>query len=219
MGKTAIILGATGLTGNKLLYKLIEDNRYENIKLFSRSKIENLPNKVNQYIGSLLNLEQFENNFKADEVFCCIGTTTKKTPDKNLYKQIDYGIPINAAKLSKKHDINTFIVISAIGANKDSRVFYNKIKGKMEQSVLQQKIKNTYILRPSIIAGERNEKRTLEKIGLKIFKLVEPLLIGKLRKYRTIHANNIAQAMLYLANTNYSEKIISSDTIEELSKK
>jgi uncharacterized protein YbjT (DUF2867 family) len=219
MKKTAIILGATGLTGSILLQKLIEDDRYDSIKLFSRSKMEGLPKKVTQFIGDLLKLEQFKADFRADEVFCCIGTTAKKTPNKALYKQIDYGIPITAAKLSKENNINTFLVISAMGANKNSSVFYNKTKGEMEYDVLEQNIKNTYILRPSLIGGERNESRILEKIGLFVFKIIQPLFIGKLKKYSIINAKSIAQAMINLANnTSNAEVIITSSDIKKLSK-
>jgi len=219
MKKTAIILGATGLTGSILLQKLIEDDRYDSIKLFSRSKMEGLPKKVTQFIGNLLKLEQFKTDFNADEVFCCIGTTTKKTPNKVLYKQIDYGIPLTAAKLSKENNINTFLVISAMGSDKKSSVFYNRTKGEMEYDVLQQNIKNTYILRPSLIGGERNESRILEKIGLFVFKIIQPLFIGKLKKYSIINAESIAQTMIILANgTSNAEVIIMSEDIKELSK-
>lgn len=219
MKKTAIILGATGLTGSYLLQKLIEDERYDSIKLFSRSKLENLQNKVTQHIGDLLDLKAFKADFKADEVYCCIGTTTKKTPDITLYKQIDYGIPVAAATLSKENNIPTFMVISAMGANKNSSVFYNKTKGEMEQDVLDQNITNTYVLRPSLIGGERQERRLLEKIGLAIFQVIEPLFIGKLKQYKIINAETIAEAMINLANSNhYTEVIITSNEIKQISK-
>jgi len=216
MKKTAIILGASGLTGGFVLQKLIEDERYDTIKLFSRSKIEGLPDKVQQFIGDLLELNQFKTDFTADDVYCCIGTTAKKTPDKTLYKKIDYGIPVAAAKLSKENNIPTFLVISAIGANKNSTVFYNKTKGEMENSVLKQQITNTYVLRPSLIGGDRQETRLLEKIGLVIFKVIQPLFIGKLKKYKIVNAETIAQAMIGLANTKYSEVIITSEHINKL---
>lgn len=217
MKKSAIILGATGLTGNILLQKLIEDDRYDSIKLFSRSKIEGLPKKVTQFTGNLLKLDQFKADFIADEVFCCIGTTAKKTPNKTLYKQIDYGIPATSAKLSKENNIQTFLVISAMGANKNSNVFYNKTKGEMEHDVLQQHIKNTFILRPSLIGGERKERRILEEIGLVVFKIIQPLFIGPLKKYKIINAQSIAQAMIVLANTkNHNEEIITSEHINKL---
>lgn len=219
MKKTAIILGATGFVGNRLLQKLIEDDRYETIKLFSRSKIEGLPIKVKQFIGDVLDLEQFSDDFTGDDLFCCIGTTAKKTPDKTLYKKIDYGIPVSAAKLAKVNHVDAFLVLSAIGADKNSNVFYTKTKGEMEQDVLQQNLKKTYILRPAIIGGERDENRTLEKMGLVIFKLIQPVLVGKLKKYRIVNAETIAQTMLHLANSeNYSEGIISSDQINTIGK-
>jgi len=219
MRKTAIILGASGLTGSILLEKLINDDSYESIKLFSRKKIEGLPKKVQQFIGDILELENFKANFKANEVFCCIGTTAKKTPNKETYKRIDFGIPVTAAKLSKLNNIPTFIVVSAMGANAKSSVFYNRTKGEMEQEVFQQNIVNTYILRPSIIGGNRKENRLLEKIGLVIFKIIQPLFIGKLKQYKIIEAEEIAQAMLNLANSKTSkEKIITSDKVREISK-
>ncbi|MDP3313801.1 NAD(P)H-binding protein [Lutibacter sp.] len=219
MEKTAIILGATGLTGSILLEKLLKDERYKTIKLFSRKKIDGLPLKVIQYTEDIINLETFKSYFKADEVFCCIGTTAKKTPDKTIYKNIDYGIPVAAAKLAKANNISTFIVVSALGANVKSSIFYNKTKGEMERDVLQQNIKNTYILQPSIIGGNRTETRIAEKIGLTIFKFIQLLFIGKLKKYRIIEAETIAQAMVNLTNTKPSkENRITSDKIKEIVK-
>lgn len=220
MDKTAIILGATGLTGGILLEILLDDPRYTTIKLFSRSKMEGLPNKVQQYIGNLLELEQFKTDFTADEVYCCIGTTKKKTPDKTRYRQIDYGIPVTAAKLAKENGIPMFMVISAMGANKNSNIFYNRTKGEMEQDVLRQNVPNTYILRPSLINGDRSEQRILEKIGIAVFKGIQPLFIGPLRKYRMIAAETIAEAMHNLANTRHiNDVIIPSNKIEQLAKK
>lgn len=216
MGKTAIILGASGLTGQHLLKALIADKNYDSIKLFSRKKTENNSSKVIEIVGDLLTLENFKEDFTADEVFVCIGTTAKKTPDKKLYKNIDFGIPAAAAKLAKENHIPTFIVVSAMGANAKSSIFYNKTKGEMEQAVLSEKIPYTYILRPSIIGGNRNENRPMEKLGVAIFKLLQPLMLGKLKKYRIIEAENIAKAMLHLANEKHEIHIIESDKIQEL---
>ncbi|WP_054850991.1 NAD(P)H-binding protein [Olleya sp. ITB9] len=219
MKKTAIILGASGLTGGLLLDQLINDERYESIKLFSRSKLEGLPNKVTQYIGDLLELEQFKSDFTGDQVFCCIGTTKAKTPNKDLYKKIDYGIPVSAAKLAKTNGIETFLVISALGANSKSSVFYNKIKGEMERDVLKQDIKKTFIFQPSLIGGDRKESRTLETIGKVVFKVIQPLFFGKLKKYKITDPENMAQAMINLANSkNYSEVIINSNDIKRITK-
>ncbi|MFD1292800.1 NAD(P)H-binding protein [Lutibacter holmesii] len=216
MKKTAIILGASGLTGSLVLEKLLNDDRYKTIKLFSRKKIEGLPSKVIQFTGNLLELENFKADFTADEVYCCIGSTAKKTPDKEIYKAIDYGIPVTAAKLSKENNIQTFCVVSAIGANVNSSVFYNKTKGEMESDVLSTKIKNTYILQPSIIKGNRNEQRFGENIGLVLFKILQPFFFGKLKKYNITEAEHIAQAMINLANSTSETQIITSEKIKNI---
>ena len=216
MGKTAIILGASGLTGKHLLSALIADESYDTLKLFSRNKTENTSSKVIEKVGDILSLENFKEDFIADELFVCIGTTAKKTPDKTAYKNIDYGIPVAAAKLAKENNIPTFLVVSAMGANAKSNVFYNKTKGEMEQAVISEKIPNTYILRPSIIGGNRNENRPMEKIGIAIFKLLQPLMLWKLKKYRIIEAKNIAKAMIYLAKQKPELHIIKSDKIQVL---
>ena len=219
MGKSTIILGATGLTGQLVLQQLLKDSRYDKIILFSRSSVNTKNDKVVEYLADLIKLEDYKANFTADEVFCCIGTTAAKTPDRNLYKKIDYGIPVTAAKLAKANGIKTFMVISAMGANIESGVFYNRTKGEMERDVLQQGIERTYVLRPSLIGGDRNEKRLGEYIGKQLFKLLNPLMLGSLKKYRSIHPEKIAKAMVWLANNDYYKKIIESDEIHEIAGK
>lgn len=213
MKKTAIILGATGLTGSVILNKLIADDRYATIKVFSRKEIKGTPSKVAQFIGDLLKLEDFAADFTADEVYCCIGTTTKKTPDKSLYKKIDFGIPVTAAQLSKTNGITSFLVISALGADASSSIFYNKTKGEMEDAVLSEKISKTHILQPSIIGGNRQEKRIGERIGLTVIKFLQPLFFGKLKKYAVTEAEDIASVMITLANSNTSKTRIISHEI------
>jgi uncharacterized protein YbjT (DUF2867 family) len=211
--KTAIILGATGLTGSLLLKKLSKDPAFEKIKLFARSSAaENSP-KIEEHLIDMFQLEKYSEAFTADVVFCCIGTTKAKTPDTETYKKIDYGIPVTAARLSKQNGIDTFIVISALGADENSSIFYNKTKGEMQRDVLKQNIQNTYILQPSLIVGDRAENRFGEKIAtffMKAFGFLVP------KKYKMIKAETIAEAMLILAKEDYSEKIITSEKIKKI---
>ncbi|WP_299152814.1 NAD(P)H-binding protein [uncultured Christiangramia sp.] len=215
--KTAIILGATGLTGGILLDKLIKDERYRKIKVFGRNHVSQRSEKIEEYLIDLFELEKVQELFTGEEVFCCIGTTKSKTPDKELYRQIDFGIPATAAKLAKRNNIYTFMVISALGADEDSNIFYNKVKGEMEGAVLEQKIPNTYILQPSLIAGDRAENRLMESIFIKLMKFGNHLLIGNLKKYRSIEPEEIANAMQYLANHPYESGRIESDKIKAFS--
>jgi len=214
--KTAIILGATGLTGGILLQKLLKDDRYGHIKLFSRknSKIDHP--KITEYIVDLLRLEESANEFTADEVFVCIGTTKKKTPDEAAYYQIDFGIPVAAAKLCVLNGIDSYAVISSIGASVKSRGFYLRTKGEMEEAVLGAGIKHCYVLRPSLIVGERKEFRFAEKISAALMWFFNLFMIGGLRKYRSIHASCIAEAMIRLVNDGAETGAVESDLIQEI---
>jgi uncharacterized protein YbjT (DUF2867 family) len=171
--------------------------------------------KMDVVVCDLLALEE-QKDFKADHVFCCIGTTAKKTPDQDLYYKIDFGIPVAAARLAKKNGSSTYAVVSAIGADPKSSIFYSRTKGEMEEAVLAEDIPNTYIMQPAIIGGPRKEFRLGERIGLFFFGLLSPLLIGGLRKYRVIPAERIAKAMVSLALDGSEGGRIPSDVIDHL---
>ncbi len=212
MSKTAIIIGATGLTGGMLLDYLLEDPTYDKITLFSRRSVQKKHPKLEEQLLDLFALDEQKAVFTGDVVFCCIGTTKAKTPNKETYRKIDYGIPVVAAKLAKQNGIHTFIVISAMGANPKSRVFYNQIKGEMERDVLQQGIKNTFILQPSLIGGNRKERRIGERMA-QVFMNYFGFLVPK--KYKMIHPEAIAKAMQILARKGFSAtRITSEKTIE-----
>lgn len=214
--KTAIVLGGTGLTGGLLLQLLLEDENYKKIKLFSRAKVGFDHIKIEEHLIDVINLETYQEYFTGDEVFCCIGTTNDKTPNKELYKKIDYGIPVNAAKLCKANEINTFVVISALGANSKSSVFYNRVKGEMEDAILKINIAKIHILQPALIGGDREEKRVGEWWAKQFFIILNPLLFGSLKKYKSIDPTIIAKCMLWLSNHSYEQNRISSDEIYKI---
>ncbi len=214
--KTAIVLGGTGLTGSLLIKRLLADNSYTCIKLFSRKASGINSEKIEEHLGDLLQLEQFKDDFIADEVYCCVGTTSAKTKDRAVYKAIDYGIPVAAATLARENTIGTFLVISSMGANPRSRVFYSRTKGEMEQAVLDEKLPHTYILRPSLILGKRTENRLSENLGAVVLKATNALLVGKMKKYRAIEADCIAAAMIQLAKIRPLSGIVLSDKLQEL---
>ncbi|MBE9518920.1 MAG: NAD-dependent epimerase/dehydratase family protein [Bacteroidetes bacterium] len=214
--KTAIVLGGTGLTGNLLIKRLLADNTYTCIKVFSRKPTGFKSEKIEEFIGDLLQLEHFKDDFTADEVFCCIGTTSAKTRDRSVYKAIDFGIPSAAARLARENKIPTFLVISSMGANTRSKIFYSRTKGEMEQAVSGEKIPHSYILRPSLILGKRNERRFGESLGAFVLKFTNALLVGSMKKYRAIEADCIAAAMIHLALSKPPSGIVISDKLQEL---
>ncbi len=210
MKKTAIILGATGLTDSHLLDLLLASDDYETVKVFTRRATGKKHPKLQEIICDMLKLEEYADDFSADEVFCCIGTTKAKTPDKDLFQAIDYGIPVTAAKLAAQHKIPIFSIVSAIGADANSRVLYSRTKGKMEQDILQCNIPNILIYRPSLIYGNRNEQRLAETVGTFLVKSLQFLMIGKIKKYRAITGESLANA-LFLGVKNKGHQIVFRD--------
>jgi len=163
MSKTAIILGATGLTGGLLTELLINDPTYSKIKIFTRRPTTFSSPKIEEVICDLLDLETVKEQFTEDIIFCCIGTTKAKTPNRDLYHKIDYGIPLEAAQLAKENNIDTFMVVSSIGTSAKSPFFYVRTKGEMERDVLKIGVPNTYIMKPAFINGRPDEDRKGEK--------------------------------------------------------
>ena len=216
MKKTAIILGITGVTGSLLAKHLFDDERFEKVISFHRRQSGLQHPKLEEHVIDMFELEKHQEAFKADVVFCCVGTTQSKTSDRETYKKIDYGIPLAAAKLCVTNDIKRLIVISALGADPESRVFYNKVKGEMERDVLAEKPKNTYFLEPALLAADREEKRTAEKIGIAAFKVLNPFLIGPLKKFRSIKPKALVKTILYLTFKTYEEARVPSDEIQKL---
>lgn len=215
-GKSAIVLGATGLTGGLLLNKLLDDPRYARIIVLSRSSAAIENPKVEEHLVDIVDLTTHSEIFQADEVFCCIGTTRAKTTDKKKYKAIDYGIPVSAARLCKANDINTFIVVSALGANPSSSLFYSRIKGEMEQDVIRIGLPKTHILQPSLIGGKRKERRLGEWIAQQFMRALRLVLVGSLKKYRAVPPVDIAVCMVWLANNVYGEIRVKSDEISRI---
>lgn len=213
MQKTAIILGATGLTGGHLLNLLLEEEAFHKVVVFTRRETGIKHPKLEEHIIDLLQLDRYKEQFQGDVVFCCIGTTKAKTPNRKTYKAIDYGIPVTAAELAKQNNINTYLVISAMGASETSKVFYNKLKGEMERAVLAQKIAHTYLLQPSLIVGERSEKRGGEKFAEVIMRTFSFLIP---EKYKVIQGKTIAKAMVKIAISGYDKEVVSSEELQEL---
>lgn len=214
--ESAILLGATGLVGSHLLERLLEDEHYSQVKVFSRRPVGLSHPKLTEVLIDLFELENYREEFTADVVFVCIGTTRKKTPDLETYKKVDYGIPYTAAKLASRNGIKKFLVVSALGADAGSRIFYSRTKGEMEEAVLAQKIPKTYIFQPSLITGDRKETRMGESAGEKIMKVVNPLLFGSWKKYRSIKASTIAASMHRVARHGFYANRIPSDEIQDI---
>lgn len=216
---TAILIGATGLTGGFLLDILLKDTRYRKVVTLSRKQIPQQHPKLEQHIVDLLDSSTYNSYIKGDHLFICTGTTKAKTPNNENYYRIEHDLPVLVAKTAKANNVDKVIAISALGANPDSRFMYNRGKGAMERDIEKLQFKAAYFVQPALIGGDRDEKRSFESAWKKFQKLIDPFLVGFLRKYRTIHPKAIAQSMIYVAINDYPESRIESETLKILAEK
>jgi uncharacterized protein YbjT (DUF2867 family) len=194
--KKAIVYGASGLVGSYILENLLNNATYEQVIIVVRRDLNIQHPKLKMLKGDFNTLSKVIEGIQVDEVFIALGTTQKKTPDKKLYYQIDHDYPILAAKLAKENGAKAVFLVSALGANAKSSIFYTKLKGETEQGIISLNLEHTYIFRPSMILGDRKENRPMEKVFIGIFKLINPLFLGSLSKYKGIEAEDIAKAMV-----------------------
>ena len=214
--KTALLFGASGLVGSHLLNQLIKDTNYSKIKLFVRSVTEIIDPKVEIIETDFNNLQNHKEDVKGDDCFFCIGTTKKNSSDKDEYRRVELDIPKEIAKIAKLNLVNSFIFVSAIYANPNSSGDYVRFKGLVEEELKRLNFPKLALMRPSFLMGDRKEKRVGEKMGIFVFKLLSPLLLGPLKKMRPIHSETVAKAMIKAANENLDKNIFESNEITEL---
>ena len=214
--KTALLFGASGLVGSHLLNQLIKDTNYSKIKLFVRSVTEIIDPKVEIIKTDFNNLQNHKEDFKGDDCFFCIGTTKQNSSDKDEYRRVELDIPKEIAKIAKLNLVNSFIFVSAIYANPNSSGDYVRFKGLVEEELKRLNFPKLALMRPSFLMGDRKEKRVGEKIGIFVFKLLSPLLLGPLKKMRPINAETVAKAMIRAANVNLEKNSLESNEIAEL---
>ena len=214
--KTALLFGSTGLVGGHVLNYLIQNSNYSKIKLFVRSFTEINNPKIEIIKTDFNNLNKHAEDIKGDECFCCIGTTKKKSPNKNEYQKIELDIPKKIAQIAKSNSVKSFFFVSSGYANPKSSGEYLKFKGLVEEEIKNLNFDKIGIMRPSFLLGERQEKRIGEKFGIIIFKILTPILIGPFRKMRPIQSEIVAKAMIKLANENIDKSVFESNEISNL---
>jgi uncharacterized protein YbjT (DUF2867 family) len=194
--RTAIIFGATGLIGSQLLSGLLASDSFSTVKAVVRRTLPQQHPKLRQIIGDYESLSTLQDDLNADIAYCCLGTTRKKTPDKKAYYQVDHDYPVLAGRLLKEKGTSQFHFISSICADEHSGNFYLRTKGETERDLRALKYASLYIYRPSLLTGHRNERRLAETVAARIMSLVNPLLTGNLKKYRSIPAAAVADTMI-----------------------
>ncbi len=201
MAKVATLIGASGLIGSHLLQLLLNDPYFDTVRILVRRSLHiehpKLEKKIVDFNDSDSLVVAIDNS---DALFCTVGTTQKKVKgDLEAYRKVDYDIPVKAARFCKMTGCETFVLVSAVGANSKAKNFYLKLKGEVEETIKTVGIRSVYIMRPSMLMGDRKEFRIGEKIGTPVMKAISFLLPSK---YKPIQAKKVAEAMLAAAKKN-----------------
>ncbi len=194
--RKAVIVGATGLVGGYCLQFLLDDPNYSEVIALVRKPLLKTHRNLREIVTKFDNLEHELSSIQAHDVFCCLGTTIKKAGSQDAFRKTDLTLVATVAELMRKQGAEQFLVISALGASKDSKVFYNRVKGEMESALKQLGYPCLRIIRPSLLLGPREEFRLGEKIAVILTPLMKPFLLGSLKKYRPLEAESVARFMV-----------------------
>jgi uncharacterized protein YbjT (DUF2867 family) len=202
MSRTALVVGATGLVGTRCVACLSRTSEYASVRCLVR-RAGAIPGAA----GS--NVEERVVDFGAltdddvagiDDVFCAMGTTMKKAGSKDAFRVVDHDLPLAVARRAVAAKARRFVLVSSVGASATSSTFYLRTKGELEDALATLGFTALHVLRPSFLLGSRSaESRTGEAIGIAVARLVSPLLLGGLGRYRAIEADDVARAMVAAA--------------------
>lgn len=204
--RSALVVGATGLVGSSLVKLLCESEEYAAVNVLSRRPLDFTHPKLVVKLCEFDQIADKDIEF-AHEVFCCLGTTMKKAGSKQQFEKVDFEYPLTIAAIAKNRGVGHFIVISAMGANEKALAYYSQVKGKLEAELIKMDFPRLSIVRPSLITGDRQEFRLGETIGDKVLKVLNPILVGPLKKMHSIPATQIAFAMKVIALHGKKQKV------------
>ncbi|MEO8193422.1 MAG: oxidoreductase [Gemmatimonadales bacterium] len=195
--RSALLLGATGLVGSECLRLLMADDSFSRVVVASRRKLDDASSspKLESHMIDLDRLAFMPELFVVTHIFCALGTTVRQTPSRDVYRKIDFDYLVSAAKLGFNNGATHFLVVSAVGANARSPIFYNRLKGEMEDAVTAVPYRSMTIARPSVLVGDRPGPRLSEKIAWKLA-FITP------RSYKPVKGTTVARALINCARAD-----------------
>jgi len=213
MKKTAIIIGATGLVGKQLLRLLLIDREFQKIIVFTRRSVEIKNKKLQEFIVDFDDFKSWKKDIKGDVLFSCLGTTIKKAGSKENQYRVDFTYQFNVAKAAAENGVEQLVLISSLGANPKSSIFYSRIKGELDEAVKKLPFRRVSVFRPSALVGNRHEERAGEKTMIKVTRFFV-IILPFLKKYKPIDATIVAAAMVNIVERQDGEKYTIYNNIE-----
>lgn len=193
-GRTAIVVGATGLVGSHLIQLLLADNRFSVMKVLARRTTGINHPKLQEHIIEFDQPEQWRVLVTGDVLFSALGTTLKTAGSKEAQYRIDHTYQYQVAQAATGNHVPVYVLVSAAMASEHSGIFYSRMKGELERDIKQLPFRYIHILQPGMLAGERKENRPFEKLGVPLLRFLNKLGIAK--KQKPVHASIVAQAMI-----------------------
>jgi uncharacterized protein YbjT (DUF2867 family) len=203
--KVALIAGATGLIGKQLLDILLSDPEYHHVKAITRKPIDTTHPKLENVVIDFKDIRAEPDRLTADTVFCCLGTTMRKAGSKEVFRTVDFEYPLHLAEVTYQRGAKQFLLVSALGADAESSIYYNRVKGEVEDAIANVGFEEYHIFRPSLLLGPRQEQRSGEdaaKVFYKVFSFLIPA------KYKAIESVKVARAMAHFARKEESGKSV-----------
>jgi uncharacterized protein YbjT (DUF2867 family) len=216
--KTALLLGATGLVGSECLKRLVTDDYYSRIIVLTRRALADAvgSTKIESHVIDFNRISDYRDLLKASHVFCTLGSTIRKAGSKEQFYKVDFTYVHDIAGLCAEQGTEHFLVVSAMGADARSRIFYSRVKGELEEALQRLPFRGLSVFRPSLILGDRKEYRLKEEISKRVMSVFAFAIPGK---YKPVEAADIAKAMLKTAHAGPAGlRIYESDEIRRMAR-
>jgi len=210
----AIVIGATGLVGNLILKEVLNDNDFSEVRIFIRKSTGTINPKLKEIVNPLKDIDALSSEIQGDVLFNALGTTIKQAGSQEEQQRIDRDLPVNFARIASGNGVKIMVNVSSVGANLKGG-FYLRTKAEMENGTEKFFPNSVFHFRPGFLVGKRKDFRLAEKIAFVAMKVIDPILIGSSKKYRSMPADKLAKAMVSLsknpagkANVLYYSEII-----------
>jgi uncharacterized protein YbjT (DUF2867 family) len=215
--RKALLLGATGLVGGHCLDKLLAAAAYDRVVTLGRKLLPLEHEKLEQHLVDLTRLPDFASLIEAEDIFSCLGTTIRKARTKEAFREVDFKYQYEVARIASERGAEQLLLVASMGADARSAIFYNRVKGELEDAVSKLPLKGIQIFRPSLLRGAREEVRPGERVSEHMMKTFSFLMVGPLEKYRPVEASMVASAMLKIAKEHPAGiNVFQSDSISAM---